>query len=132
MAYQWFLTNVALIPFSPGELLAQGRQARDRAVAWETLQQNRNRELPPPDVFETSEQQIRSASLNEREIRAFLGSQDLMTVPDWLMHYRFCPLPARLEPLAFLGVNDDLTSETRLDEDACPTSRCRRIVTRAR
>ena len=42
-----------------------------------------------------------------------------MTVPDWLMHYRFCPLPARLEPLAFLGVNDDLTSETRLDEDAC-------------
>jgi hypothetical protein len=119
VAYQWFLTNVALIPFSPGELLAQGRQARDRAVAWETLQQNRNRELPPPDVFETSEQQIRSASLNEREIRAFLGSQDLMTVPDWLMHYRFCPLPARLEPLAFLGVNDDLTSETRLDEDAC-------------
>jgi hypothetical protein len=42
-----------------------------------------------------------------------------MTVPQWLMHYRFCPLPARLEPLAFLGVNDDLTSETRLDEDAC-------------
>jgi len=41
-----------------------------------------------------------------------------MTVPDWLMHYRNRPLPAHLEPLAFLGVTDDLTSETRLDEDA--------------
>ena len=119
VAYQWFLSNVALIPLSPGELLAQGKQARNRAVAWETLQQNRNRDLPPLDLFETADRQISSAAVNEREIRAFLESRNLMTVPDWLMHYRFCPLPARLEPLAFLGVNDDLTSETRLDEDAC-------------
>jgi hypothetical protein len=41
-----------------------------------------------------------------------------MTVPDWLMHYRNRPLPDYLEPLSFMGVNDDLTSETRLDEDA--------------
>ena len=119
VAYQWFLSNVALIPLGPNELLAQGKQARNRAVAWETLQQNRNRDLPPLDLFETADRQISSAAVNEREIRAFLESRNLMTVPNWLMHYRFCPLPARLEPLAFLGVNDDLTSETRLDEDAC-------------
>jgi hypothetical protein len=119
VAYQWFLTNVALLPFAPGDLLAQGRLARNRAVAWETLQQNRNRDLPPPDIFKTLDRQISSALVNEGEIRAFLESRDLMTVPDWLMRYRFCPLPARLAPLAFLGVNDDLTSETRLDQDAC-------------
>ena len=39
-------------------------------------------------------------------------------MPDWLQHYRARPMTPWLEPLAFLGVNDDLTSETRLDEDA--------------
>jgi len=117
-AYQWFLTNVALIPNSPDELLAQGSQAWHRAVAWEVLEQNRNRDVPPLAVFETSERQIQASFLKENEIRAFLESRDLMTVPDWLMHYRHRQMPAHLEPLAFLGVTDDLTSETRLDEDA--------------
>jgi hypothetical protein len=119
IAYQWFLTNVALIPHGPDELLSQGRLASNRAVAWEAVEQNRNRELPPAPLFETAERQIRSAELQEAEIRAFLESQNLMTVPDWLGHYRFCALPGPLEPLAFLGVTDDLTSEYRLGEDAC-------------
>jgi hypothetical protein len=118
-AYQWFLTNVALLPYTPGELLAQGSQAWSRAVVWDTLEQNRNRELPPLPLFDSVERQIQAAALKEQEIRAFLEARDLMTVPDWLMHYRNCPLPAQLEPLAFMGVTDDLTSETRLDEDAC-------------
>ena len=117
-AYQWFLTNVALIPHSPDELLAQGSQAWHRAVAWDALEQNRNRDVPPLAVFETVERQIQASSLKEKEIRAFLESRDLMTVPDWLMHYRNREMPARLEPLAFMGVTDDLTSETRLAEDA--------------
>jgi len=117
-AYQWFLTNVALIPNSPEDLLAQGSQAWHQAVAWEVLEQNRNREVPPLAVFESAERQIQAAFLKENEIRAFLESRDLVTVPDWLMHYRNRKMPAHLEPLAFLGVTDDLTSETRLDEDA--------------
>ena len=117
-AYQWFLANVALIPHTPEQLLAQGSQAWDRAVAWEILEQKRNREAPPLPLFETTERQIQASFLKEKEIRAFLESRDLMTVPDWLMHYRNRPLPAQLEPLAFMGVTDDLTSETRLDEDA--------------
>jgi len=117
-AYQWFLTNVALIPYSPDELLAQGSQAWHQAVAWEVLEQNRNRDVPPLAVFESAARQIQASFLKENEIRAFLESRNLMTVPDWLMHYRHRQMPAHLEPLAFLGVTDDLTSETRLDEDA--------------
>ena len=64
------------------------------------------------------DRQIAVSDLKEREIRAFLESHDLMSVPDWLMHYRSRPSPDYLTPLSFLGVNDDLTSETRLDEDA--------------
>jgi len=117
-AYQWFLTNVALIPYTVDELLLMGRQSWNRSVAWDLLEQNRNRDTPPLPLFDNIEQQIRASSLQENEIRAFLESQDLMTVPDWLRHYRHRALPAYLKPLAFMGVTDDLTSETRLDEDA--------------
>jgi len=117
-AYQWFLVNVALIPSTPDELLLQGRQAWNRAVAWDVLEQHRNQDLPPLPVFASAQAQMETSSRNEQEIRAFLRSQDLMTVPDWLMHYRNLPLPPYLKPLAFMGVTDDLTSETRLDQDA--------------
>ena len=117
-AYQWFLSNVALLPYTPAELLAQGRQAWSRSVAWEELERNRNRDVPEIQLFESAERQVQAAALREQEIRAFLESRDLMTVPDWLMHYRLRPMPDHLEPLAFMGVTDDLTSETRLDEDA--------------
>ena len=116
--YGWFLANVALIPHTPGELLAQGRQEWSRVVAWDLVEQNRNRQQAELPLFKTLDQQIRASDLREREIRAFLESHDLMTVPDWLQHYRARPMTPWLEPLAFLGVNDDLTSETRLDEDA--------------
>ena len=118
VSYQWFLSHVALIPFTPGELLAQGRQAWERAVALDAIERNRNHELSELPVFENSEQQIRAAAVKEEEIRNFLQSNRLMTVPDWLQHFRNRPMPAYLEPLAFMGVTDDLTSENRLDEDA--------------
>lgn len=117
-AYQWFLTNVALLPYTPAELLAQSDQAWNRAVAWDTLERNRNRELPPLPLFESAARQAQASFLKQQEIRAILEARDLVTVPDWLMHYRNRPMPAQLEPLAFMGVTNDLTSETRLDEDA--------------
>lgn len=116
--YTWFLANVALLPYTPGELLAQGRQAWNRAVAWDVIEQNRNRDLPELSVFPDIARQILASDVKEKEIRAFLESQDLMTVPDWLMHFRSAPMPDYLAALAFMGVTDDLTSETRLDEDA--------------
>jgi hypothetical protein len=118
-AYAWFLAEVALLPYTPRELLMQGRQAWNRAVAWDVIEQNRNAGTPELPLFPSMERQIQAAELREREIRAFLESRELMTVPEWLRHYRSCPLPDYLAPLAFLGVTDDLTSENRLDEDAC-------------
>jgi hypothetical protein len=117
-AYQWFLSNVALLPYTADQLLLQGGQALNRSVAWEVLEQNRNRQLSEIPLFDKAAQQIESSRIKESEIRNFLRSRDLMTVPDWLQNYLSRPMPAHLEPLAFMGVNDDLTSETRLDENA--------------
>jgi len=117
-AYQWFLANVALIPHTPEELLAQGQQAWSRAVVFETLQLNRNIDAPELPVFSSAEEQIAVATRNEMEIRSFLENQQLMTVPAWLQHYRNRVMPAWLEPLSWLGVTDDLTSASRLGENA--------------
>ncbi len=117
-AYQWFLTHVALIPYTPGELLAQGQQAWNRSVTWDVIEKNRNRDLHEMPLFKSADRQIQASSLKENEIRAFLESNDLMTVPGWLQHYRIREIPHYLEPLSFMGVNDDLTSQNRLDEDA--------------
>src|ERR1700704_3421880 len=46
-AYLFFLKNVALLPFTPEELLAMGRQEWNRAVAFETYEKERNRDVPP-------------------------------------------------------------------------------------
>lgn len=117
-AYQWFLSNVALLPYSPSELLAQGQQSWNRAVAFDALQQNRNLDSPELPLFGSANEQIAVAARNELEIRAFVQNQQLLTVPYWLQHYRNRVMPAWLAPLAYLGVTDDLTSASRLDEDA--------------
>ncbi|MCH8929946.1 MAG: DUF885 family protein [Proteobacteria bacterium] len=117
-AYSFFLANVALIPHTPEELLAQGRLAWERAVTFDTLEKNRNASLPPLTIFADIQAQIDTSRRMEARIRQFLEAQNLMTVPAWLKHYLNRPLPDYLAPLAFMGVTDDLTSETRLDEHA--------------
>ncbi len=117
-AYSFFLANVALIPHTPGELLAQGRLAWERAVTFDTLEKNRNASLPPLTIFADIQAQIDTSRRMEGRIRQFLEEHNLMTVPAWLKHYLNRPLPDHLAPLAFMGVTDDLTSETRLDEHA--------------
>jgi hypothetical protein len=115
--YVTFLREVALVPFTPDELLAMGRQEWERAVAFEALEQQRNRALPPLAIFRDQAGQIARSARDEMAIRAFLESQDLLTVPGWVKRYLNLPLPPYLAPIALLGVTDDLTSETRLDRD---------------
>ncbi|MCZ6536618.1 MAG: DUF885 family protein [Gammaproteobacteria bacterium] len=117
-AYSFFLANVALIPHTPGELLAQGRLAWERAVTFDTLEKNRNASLESPAIFDDLQAQIDTSRRMEGRIRQFLEAHNLMTVPSWLKRYLNRPLPDHLAPLAFMGVTDDLTSETRLDEHA--------------
>lgn len=116
-AYVWFLREVALVPFTPEELVTMGAQERDRAVAFEALEQGRNRGLPPMPLFPDQTTQVAASARQEQAIRDFLARHDLLTVPAGVGHYRNLPLPDHLAPLAFLGVTDDLTSEHRLKED---------------
>ncbi|MBP7778479.1 MAG: DUF885 family protein [Acidobacteria bacterium] len=116
-AYVTFLREVALVPFSPEEIVTMGRQEWERAVAFEALEQGRNRALPEMPIFPNALTQVTASAFQEQAIRLFLEREGLLTVPPWVKHYRNRLLPLYLAPLSFLGVTDDLTGPSRLAED---------------
>ena len=115
--YRWFLSRVAVVPWSAEELLAMGRQEWERSVAFEALEFAKNRGLPELPIFPTIEANIAGQAADEAQVRQYLVDKQLLTVPGWVKHYRNAPVPADLEPLAWLGVPDDLTGPVRLDRD---------------
>ncbi len=116
-AYLFFLRNVALISFTPEELLSMGRQEWQRAVAFEVYERERNRDLPQLPLFPDQAAQIAREGKEERAVRRFLEEKGILSVPSGMGHYRNLPLPAYLEPLSSLGVTADHTSPSRLGED---------------
>lgn len=114
--YLFFLKNVALVPFSPEELLAMGRQEWDRAVAFEAFEKNRNKDLPPLRLAKNIDAWMADTAAKELEVRKFLVEKEILTVPDWLQHYTLRPIPAYLRGLGFTE-EDDFTSPSRLDEN---------------
>ena len=116
-AYVYFLKHVALMPFTPEQLLVMGAHEWERSVADETFEQTRNQGLPELELFPDQATQIAQEEFWESAARRFLEAKNILTVPAWMKHYHNLPLPAYVEPLAFMGVTDDLTSDTRLDEN---------------
>jgi hypothetical protein len=118
-ALQWFLTYVALLPFTPEEILATGRAELDRAIALELFERNRNRHggaaEPVPQRDPVAQSEAEQAA--ELAVRDFYVERGLLGQPDTLQHYLVLPLPDYLAPLRWLGVTDDLTGPDRLDED---------------
>jgi hypothetical protein len=116
--YIFFLKHVALIPYTPEQLIAKGRQEWERAVAFEAYEKNRNSRLPLLALAKDQATQIATEKRQEQEIRDFLEEKNILTVPTWVQHYRNLPYPAYLAPLAAFGVADDLTGPARLKENA--------------
>src|SRR5215831_8378699 len=115
-AYIWFLRNVALMPFTPEELLAMGRQECNRAVAFEAYEKNRNKDVPPLKIAMDINIWIKDAAEKELQIRKFLEERGILTVPKWVQHYTLRPTPEYLRVLGFTE-HDDFTSPSRLNEN---------------
>jgi uncharacterized protein (DUF885 family) len=122
-AYMFFLKNVALMPYSPEDLLAMGRQEWNRAVAFEAFEKNRNKDVPPLKIAGSTDSWIKDAAQNELQIRKFLEQRGILSVPNWLQHYTLRPMPEYLRALQGFGEMDDFTSPSRLNEN------CIRYVT---
>ena len=115
-AYVFFLKKVALIPYSPEELLAMGRQEWNRAVAFEAYEKNRNKDVPPLKIADNIDKWIADAAAKEQQVRKFLVQREIVTVPDWIQHWTLRPTPEYLRALGFTET-DDFTAPSRLNEN---------------
>ncbi len=115
--YMWFLHNVALIPYTPEELVAQAEQEYRRAVAFEALEINRNRAVPPLVMAPTLDDFISRNQRAESAARQFLTQRQILTLPRNLQHYTLRPLPPYLAALGDFAETDDFTSSSRLDQN---------------
>jgi len=115
--YIYYLRNIALMTYTPEELLLMGKSEWNRSVAFDVVERERNSGLPELKIFSSADEQIAKEKEYELEIRKFLADKNLMTIPDWVQHYINKKTPPHIEPFTNMGVVDDLTSETRLDED---------------
>src|SRR5436190_3751934 len=115
-AYVFFLKNVALYPYSPEQILEMGQLEWNRAVAFETYEKERNKNVPPLQLAKDTDSWIKGAAGQERQIREFLEKRGSLTVPDWMQHYTLRPIPQYLASLGF-AENDDFTSPSRLNDN---------------
>lgn len=116
--YLYFLRNVALLPYTPEQILAIGEQEWQRAVAFEALQKAANTGLPETPVYKSIEVQIEEEEKQEKFIRAYMVSHGILSEPPSLKHYHYVETPPYIAALSFLGVSDDLTSPNRLDQES--------------
>lgn len=115
--YLFFLRNVALLPYTPEELLQAGRQEWARAVARELSETAKHPEAPALPLFPDAAAQSARVDRDDAAVRRFLEERNLLTVPRWLGRYRQIPIPGYIDALA-AGEEDDLTSESRRSSDA--------------
>ena len=115
--YEFFLREVALLPYTPEQLLALSRQEWERAVAFEQFEKQRNQGLPELSLAASAEDQIDRTERAEAAIREFLAAKGILTVPAATPHYTVRALPGYLQALSDFGELDDFTSPKRLQEN---------------
>lgn len=116
--YIWFLRNVALMSHTPEQILQTGQLEFDRAVAFEALAQAANKGVPDVAVYPSLDAQIADEKKQEDAMRTYVTERGVLTGnPEGVKHYYYVPTPPYISPLGFLGVEDDLTSVSRLNED---------------
>jgi hypothetical protein len=114
--YLFFLQRVALLPFSPEQILAMGREEWARSVASQSYEEHRNHGVPQLQLFRDQAEQVAEGAKDELAIRLYLEQKALLTVPPATPHFRLLAMPAYLAPISSFGEADDFTSRERSGE----------------
>jgi hypothetical protein len=117
-AYDKYLKEVSLVPYTGDDLLRMAAMEWDRSVAFDHFETLRDRDIAPDSLFPNSEAQIEAEKQDEEAIRQFLVQKGILDVPKWVGHYWNLKIPSYLASLSWLGVTDDLTSASRLGQNA--------------
>jgi uncharacterized protein (DUF885 family) len=115
--YEFFLNEVALLPYTPEQLFAISAQEWARSVAFEQYQKQRNESVPPLKIASSMDAMLKRSVENELAIRKFLDEKGVLSVPPAIQHYKFLPMPGYLEGMGDFGELDDFTGPSRLNQD---------------
>ena len=75
-AFDWYLKQVKLMPWTSAELVLLGRRELDRLWAIYALERHRNRELPELEPAASAEDYQQRIEATDRHIRDFLRTTD--------------------------------------------------------
>jgi uncharacterized protein DUF885 len=115
--YEFFLHKVALLPFTPEQLLTMARQDFDRTLALETYEHQRDLNAPELTLAASTEELATRMAHDDAAIRTYLTKHEILTVPPDLPHWTIRPAPDYLASLNGFGELDDFTGPSRLNQD---------------
>jgi hypothetical protein len=115
-AYGFFLHQVALLPYTPEQLLGMARQDFERVLAMESYE--RQRDIGPPELKLPATAAEESARMEraDAQIRRYLTEHQILTVPPDLPHWTLGLAPDYVAAFDGFGEIDDFTGPARLHQ----------------
>lgn len=115
--YVYFLKNVALLPYTPQQLLEIGRNEWARSVSFQTYEEHNHLGDPELSLPASIDEEIGRERRDEEAVRKYLVEKQILSVPPWVQHYTWRPMPDYLKPLEGTSEADDFTSPSRPKEN---------------
>lgn len=83
-AYDWFLRNVRLMPYSSDDIVDLGQRELERQWTFYGLERHRNRRLPELQLPKTKEEYETQLAGTDAMIRKWLVDEEFITIPDYI------------------------------------------------
>ncbi len=82
--YDWYLKNVQLVPYTWQQEIALMESELARAYAFLALEEEKNKDLPQPNVVATDEEYDRRFNAGVTEYMSFLKEREILTIKDYM------------------------------------------------
>jgi hypothetical protein len=115
--YGFFLHHVALLPYTPEQLLTMARQDFERVLAAQAYEHQRNVGAPELKLAATAEEEIGRMAKADASIRRYLVEHAILSVPADLPHWTLRLAPDYVAALDGLGELDDFTGPSHPNQD---------------
>ncbi len=112
-AYGFFLHRVALLPYTPDQLLTMARQDLQRVLAMESDEHQRDLRAPELKMAVTAEEQSARMARDDANIRRHMIEHEILTIPPDLPHWTLRPAPDYVAAFDGWGELDDFTGPSR-------------------
>lgn len=112
-AYAVFLHQVALLPYTPEQLLTMARQDFERVLAMEVYERQRDLHAPELKLPATAAEQSVRMKRDDERIRSYLTVHQILTVPPDLPHWTLKLAPDYIAAFDGFGELDDFTGQSR-------------------